>query len=127
MSNFIKGKDFPLSGAQLVNGASLDAGNNDVVVTCLGVSPRFEYVNGAKTSKQIGWGYKIYLPARNLILTVSVDDTICAFKQEATLSPRSVKFTNLTATFYVDGSGRLALSCKAEKAESVAIDEQESF
>ena len=38
MSNFIKGKDFPLSGAQLVNGASLDAGNNDVVVTCLGVS-----------------------------------------------------------------------------------------
>ena len=127
MANYIKGKDFPLNVVQVFNDASLDAVSNNVVATCLGVSPRFAYANGVKTSKQTGWGYKIYIPNRDLILTVAVNDLVCAVEQDANLSPVSVQFTNLIATFYVDNSGRLALSCKADKAESVIDNERESF
>nr|WP_130789590.1 hypothetical protein [Lachnoclostridium pacaense] len=116
----IRGIDFVL-GADLVfspeDSAFMDS---DIIATCFGAREKFLYSDdGRKTITQIGWTYTVYVPERDLMINISVEDHQCAIDREIK-SPQEVRFTNFRATFYVSRDKYLELSCKADKAELVA-------
>ena len=113
----IKGKDFILNADTIFKTETYDFADTDISATCLGATKKYQYdAEGNKTDVQIGWTYKVYVAARDLMINVGVEDLDCAVditKQGISL----VNFINFRATFYVDRNGRLQLSCKADTAE----------
>lgn len=98
--------------------------DSDVVAVCMGATEKYRYdTNGNKTDSQMGWSYKVYVPARDMMISIGVENLTCAInakKQGIT----EVKFINFRATFYVDRKGYIQLSCKADRAEKVVSDNE---
>lgn len=115
----IMGKDFAFGADTVFMQGNYGLENSEAIATVLGVAKRFKYdEQGHKTDIQIGWSYKTYVPNRDMMININVDELFCAIDaMEPGLT--QVKFTGFSATFYVDRKGFLQLSCKAEKAERV--------
>ena len=117
--NIIRGIDFVMGADLIFSPSDYDFADSDIVATCMGVKEKFLYSeDGKKTITQSGWTYKVYVPARDIVINVSVEGNKFAF--DATQKGlKEVKFTNFRATFYVNRNNFLELSCKADKAELV--------
>lgn len=129
MNNSIKGIDFPLSASQLLNTAEYKQfvkESDNEVFTCLNAELLFAYDEQGARVGQKGYKYNVYIPARKLTLSVSVEDMHCAIDLTSDETTK-VKFTNFRATFYVDKRSKfLQLSCKADAVEVVSY-EKETF
>ena len=115
----IRGSDFKLSANDIFTVGNWELTESVIDAAVLSAKKKYKYdEKGQKTEIQVGWSYKTYVPERNLIISVSVEDLACAIDTTAS-DIQQVKFSGFAATFYVDRKGFLQLSCKAEKAESV--------
>lgn len=116
----LKGSDFILNADVIFKSDDYEFQDSDVTATCMGAKEKYLYSDeGVKTVTQCGWTYKVYVPARELLINVSVEDNKCAIDNRSS-GLKQVKFTNFRATFYVNRKGFLDLSCKADKAELVS-------
>lgn len=116
----IKGKDFIIKADTIFETEEYDIADDDVTAVVLGAKEKFLYDdNGTKTITQIGWTYTVFVPARNMTISIAVEERDCAIdvKHDSLVK---VVFTNFRATFYVDRDGHLQLSCKADSAKKVA-------
>lgn len=118
--NKIRGIDFVIGAELMFSPEDAAFANSDVVATCFGAKEKFLYSDeGVKTITQTGWTYEVFVPERNLMINVSVEDNHCAIDKEKK-GPSEVEFTNFRATFYVNRKGFLELSCKADKAKLIS-------
>ena len=126
MRTVIRGIDFAMNTNQMFK---TEYATNDVIATCFGVTQTYNYNKNGQRQGAKGWSYKVYVPAREMIISIKVDDLTCAVDaSQLLLAPAQVKFTNFSAFFYVGKNSQLEISCKADSAEEVAVNyEQEVF
>lgn len=116
----VKGNDFKMKAATIFLTEEYDLLDDDVEAIVLGAKEKFLYDdNGTKTITQVGWTYTAFIPARNMTINIAVEERNCAIDVTRD-SLVKVAFTNFRATFYVDRTGYLQLSCKADSAKKVA-------
>lgn len=117
--NIIRGNDFVIGADLMFSPEDSAFMDSDAIAICMGAKEKYLYnKERVKTDTQVGWTYAVYVPERDLMINVSVDDKHCAIDREKK-KPQEVRFTNFKATFYVNPKGFLDLSCKADKAELV--------